>query len=283
MEIIRSVPEMRRASAGFAGKGRVVGIVPTMGYLHDGHVSLIRHARSTSDVVITTIFVNPAQFGPSEDFDRYPRDFERDERTARDAGTDILFAPGREEMYPEDYRTFVVTEGVSTILEGEFRPTHFRGVTTVVAKLLNITRPEKAMFGQKDAQQAFIVQRMVRDLNFDTEVVVRPIVREADGIAMSSRNAYLSKDERGRATVLYASLQYAARSVAAGERDTKKIASEMRSMVNTGRPEQIDYISFIDPERFAIVSELPRPSVLVALAVRFGRTRLIDNIMIDIP
>jgi pantoate--beta-alanine ligase len=253
-----------------------------MGYLHEGHVSLIKLAREKNDVVITTLFVNPTQFGPDEDFERYPRNFERDQEVADQAGTDVLFSPESNEMYPAGYATIVEVEGVSSILEGKFRPTHFRGVTTVVAKLLSITKPHEAVFGGKDAQQAFLIRKMVKDLNLDVQILVAPTVRERDGLALSSRNAYLDQDERSRATALYRSLQHAEKRVSQGERSATRLRSEMAEILSASRPTKVDYVAFVDPESFKEVELLEPPSVLVALAVWFGSTRLIDNMLVPI-
>jgi pantoate--beta-alanine ligase len=283
MQIITTVREMQEWSERSRMSGTRIGVVPTMGYLHRGHTSLIEKAREVSDQVITTIFVNPTQFGPGEDFERYPRDAERDRLLASAAGTDVLFFPDVREMYPEGYATYVEVENVSSILEGRFRPTHFRGVTTVVLKLLNITKPHVAVFGQKDAQQAFIIQKMVRELNLDVAIVVAPIVREPDGLALSSRNIYLNETERANATVLFKSLQHAERRVHAGERSVATLRSEMQELIAGGKPTQVDYIAFIQPDRFQEVERIEPPAVLIALAVRFGSTRLIDNLLIRIP
>lgn len=282
MEIVRTVRDMQSAAERLRGAGKRIGLVPTMGYLHQGHTSLIRIARQHSDAVVTTIFVNPAQFGPKEDFERYPRDFPRDETLAREAGTDILFCPEVKDMYAEGFRTYVTTEQVEDILEGKFRPGHFRGVTTVVAKLFNIARPHLAVFGQKDAQQAFIVQKMVHDLNFALQIIVAPIVREADGLAMSSRNVYLNPTERSNATSLFKALHRAEQLVSSGERSVASVRKAVETMLQAGSPEQIDYIAFVRPDTFAETERIDPPAVLVALAARFGRTRLIDNLLISV-
>ncbi|HXG38350.1 MAG TPA: pantoate--beta-alanine ligase [Bacteroidota bacterium] len=282
MQIITTIREMQKLSEQVRLSGKRVGVVPTMGYLHAGHISLIETARGISDVVITTIFVNPTQFGPGEDFERYPRDFEHDRTLATRAGSDVLFCPDVREMYPEGYATYVEVENVSKVLEGKFRPTHFRGVTTVVMKLLNITKPHVAVFGQKDAQQAFIVRKMVQELNLDVVIHVAPIVREPDGLAMSSRNVYLSPTERANATVLFKSLQLAERRIQAGERSVEKLRSEMLSLIASGNPTQVDYVAFVRPETFQEIEQIEPPSVLALLAVRFGSTRLIDNMLINV-
>lgn len=283
MEVISSLRVVQERADRLRREGKRIGVVPTMGYLHEGHLSLIKLAKQQSDVVITTIFVNPTQFGPEEDFERYPRDLERDRNLAQEAGTDILFTPEAKAMYPEGYRTYVEVTEVSSILEGKIRPTHFRGVTTVVAKLLNLTKPHVAVFGQKDAQQAFIIRQMVRDLNIDTQIAVAPIVREADGLAMSSRNVYLSPQQRKNALSLYRSLQYAKAAIEAGERSVSALRKGMEDLLRKSEPTRIDYIAFLKPETFQEVELLKPPSVLIALAVRFGSTRLLDNILIDIP
>lgn len=282
MQVIRTIREMQDLSERMRLSRKRVGVVPTMGYLHAGHTSLIEKARELSEFVVTTIFVNPTQFGPHEDFERYPRDFERDHLLAARAGSDVLFSPEVREMYPEGYATYVEVEHVSKVLEGKFRPTHFRGVTTVVMKLLNITKPHVAVFGQKDAQQAFIVRKMVQELNLDVAIHVAPIVREPDGLAMSSRNVYLSPSERDNATVLFKSLQLAEQRIQAGERSVEQLRSEMLSLLASGNPTQVDYVAFVRPDTFQEIEQIEPPSVLVLLAVRFGSTRLIDNMLINV-
>lgn len=283
MEIIRTVRDMQRRANEERRAGRTIAIVPTMGFLHDGHVSLIRLARESSDVVVTTVFVNPAQFGPQEDFERYPRDLKRDETLAKQAGTGILFCPDVKEMYPGGFRTYVVTEEMASVLEGKFRPTHFRGVTTVVLKLFNIVKPHVAVFGQKDAQQAAILRTMIADLNLDIQMTVAPIVREPDGLAMSSRNVYLSSDERKRAAGLYRSLLRGQEVVQQGERNADSLRSRIQETLESARPDSVDYVAVVNPDTFQELERLEPPSALVALAVRFGRTRLIDNCLLNIP
>ena len=273
---------MQEVSERFRYDGKKIALVPTMGFLHRGHASLIERARSLADVVITTIFVNPTQFGPNEDFARYPRNFEHDQKIAGETGTDIIFYPDTSEMYPSGYSSIVEVEGVSKILEGAFRPKHFRGVTTIVVKLFNITKPHIAVFGQKDAQQAFVIQKMVKDLNIDVDVVIAPIVREADGLAMSSRNVYLNEIERKNALLLFQSLQHAEKCVRSGVKDAAKLRAEMEHIIQQGNPGQIDYIAFVNPETFEEVEIIKPPQALVVLAVRFGTTRLIDNVSIHI-
>lgn len=259
-----------------------IGLVPTMGYLHAGHASLFEYARAHADIVAATIYVNPAQFGPNEDFSRYPRDFEHDHSIAEKAGVDIIFAPTDEEMYAPGYASYVEVEQVSKILEGAFRPNHFRGVTTVVAKLFNIVRPQTALFGQKDAQQVFLIKKMARELNFNIEILVAPIVREPDGLAMSSRNTYLSNAERQQALVLSQSLLHAQKRIQEGERRCDVILHEMKNIVLSGNPAQIDYIACVDPVTFEILPTAEKSQILFLLAVRFGSTRLIDNILITV-
>jgi pantoate--beta-alanine ligase len=283
MRIITEVKEMQKVADELRKEGKIIGVVPTMGYLHEGHLSLIRIAKEKSDVVITTIFVNPLQFAPHEDYDKYPRDFERDVKLAQSAGCDIIFHPSVEEMYPENFLTYVEVEKITKVLEGEFRPTHFRGVTTVVAKLFNITKPHIAVFGQKDAQQALIIKQMVRDLNFDIEIIVAPIVRESDGLAMSSRNVYLSEPERKDATVLYQSLKLAERLINEGERNPQNIISQMEELIKSKPTAKIDYIAIVNPNTLERVEKLEEnKEYLIAIAVRIGSTRLIDNTIVKI-
>ena len=282
MQIVHSVKEMQSLAEQIRVQGKRIGVVPTMGYLHPGHLSLIELARRESDVVVTTLFVNPTQFGEGEDFERYPRDLDRDKVLARGAGTDILFVPDANEMYPEGYGTFVNVEGVTGILEGAFRPGHFRGVATIVLKLFNITKPHVAVFGQKDAQQLFVIQKLVGDLNLDVQIRVAPILRDVDGLALSSRNVYLKSDERLRATALSRSLNHAEALVRAGERSVVRVKGEMQEILRQADPMKIDYLAFVDPSSFREVTTIEPPSLLIALAVRLGATRLIDNILIPV-
>ena len=281
MEIIRSVPGMQRRAEELRLQGKRIGFVPTMGYLHEGHLSLLDLVRRHSDVAVMSIFVNPTQFGPNEDYEKYPRDFERDERLARERGCDILFYPSVAEMYPEPYRTYVNVEEITEVLCGASRPGHFRGVATVVTKLFNIVKPHVAAFGQKDAQQAIVIKQMVRDLNMDLEILVGPIVREPDGLAMSSRNKYLSGQERKDALVLYRSLQRAQELIAAGERDAAKIKAEMEAIIRSVPTSRIDYVEIVDTTNLRPLERL-EGEVLIALAVWIGTTRLIDNVMVRV-
>ena len=281
MRVVKSVVEMQHEADRLRVEGKHIGLVPTMGYLHNGHLQLIEQAKRMCDAVIVSMFVNPTQFGPNEDFARYPRDFERDKSLALRWEADFLFNPETKDMYVPDYGTYVEEQEASHILEGKIRPTHFRGVATVVAKLLNICKPHIAVFGQKDAQQVFIIKKMVRDLNFDVSVFVVPIVREADGLAMSSRNVYLSPEERANATVLHESLKYAEKKIKDGERNVKNLQSQMQQMIRSKGAPSVDYVAVIDPEMFRETDTITKPTVLVALAVRFGSTRLIDNALIS--
>jgi pantoate--beta-alanine ligase len=282
VRIIKTISEMQNVSEQLRFEGKKIALVPTMGYLHRGHATLIERARTLADVVVTSIFVNPTQFAPNEDFTRYPRDLVHDTKIAEAAGADIIFHPSASDMYPPTSSTYVMVEDVSKLLEGGFRPTHFRGVTTVVAKFFNIVKPHIAIFGQKDAQQVFIIQKMVRELNINVQLMVVPIVREEDGLALSSRNAYLSEEERKRALVLSQSLSKAKEHILAGERNLAQLRSEIQTTIQSGQPTGIDYIAFINPETFQPTEVLSPHGVLIALAVRFGTTRLIDNILITL-
>jgi pantoate--beta-alanine ligase len=281
VEIIHTVEWMKQVSRQARAEGRLTGLVPTMGALHAGHLSLIEAARRDASPVIVSIFVNPKQFGPSEDYTKYPRDLEGDRRKLEEAGVDFLFAPPLEEIYPVGFRTSVNVEGLGDRLEGKIRPGHFRGVTTVVLKLLEIVASRFAYFGRKDAQQARIIRQMAADLALDSEIVVCPIVREPDGLALSSRNQFLSPAERKAATVLYRSLSRARHASEEGERDSKRIIAAMRQEL-AGEPlGSADYVEIVDADSFEPMMRLTRMS-LVLLAVRFGATRLIDNMQVEI-
>ena len=282
MQVIQSVAALRRHLGDQRLAGKRIGLVPTMGFLHDGHLSLARAARQECDVVVMSIFVNPKQFGPNEDFGSYPRDMERDLRLAREGGVDVVFTPDVSEVYPEGFQSEVVVRGLTAPLCGASRPGHFDGVTTVVAKLFNMVGPDRAYFGQKDYQQAAVIQRMAADLNMPLTVVVCPIVREPDGLAMSSRNAYLSPAERQAAQVLWRALGVAESRLATGERRAEPLEAAVREVI-AGEPlAEIDYVSVCDPQTLEPLETLP-PTVLVALAVRIGRTRLIDNALFAAP
>ncbi len=261
---------------------RRIGFVPTMGALHEGHLSLMSRAREMTDVVIASIFVNPTQFGPQEDFDRYPRDLARDAELAFTRGVDFIFAPAAEDMYPKGFSTYVVVEGLSDKLEGASRPGHFRGVTTVVNKLFNIVQPHFAFFGRKDAQQVIIIKRMARELSMDVEIVVGPTVREEDGLALSSRNVYLSTEERKAATVLRRALERCRTLYNSGERDAARLMGAMRSNIEAEPLARIDYVAITDTERLDPVAWIPQNKpTLVSMAVFIGATRLIDNIVLN--
>jgi len=271
---------MKQAARQARDAGRPIGFVPTMGALHAGHLSLVRAARAECSPVIVSIFVNPTQFGPQEDFQKYPRTIEADRRTLEDAGADFLFVPEAAEMYPPGFRTWVNVEGLSERLEGRVRPGHFRGVTTVVLKLLEIVQPHKAFFGRKDAQQARLIRQMARDLHLDAEIAVCPIVREADGLALSSRNAYLNAEERRAATVLYRALDGARAATARGERDALRMIAAMREMLRSEPLAEPDYVELVDAETLEPVTRL-RGVCFALLAVRIGAVRLIDNLLIE--
>lgn len=283
MNVVRAVAEMQACAHQHRFEGKRIGVVPTMGYLHDGHLSLVGIAHERCDKVVVTIFVNPTQFAPDEDLMRYPRDVQRDLTLLEKAGADTLFMPDVADMYPPEYHTFVEVEKFAAVLEGKARPTHFRGVMTVVAKLFNITKPHIAVFGQKDAQQLVLVKQMVRDLNFDIEIVAGPIIREPDGLAMSSRNIYLSRDERKDAPVLSQSLSHAREMIRGGERNAMRVKEMITGMIRQKATAHIDYVSVADDASLVEVPVLENgASVLISLAVRFGSTRLIDNITITI-
>ena len=279
METISSISRMREHSARLREKGKTIGFVPTMGFLHDGHISLVDRAREENDVLAVSIFVNPTQFGPGEDFEAYPRDMEKDSALCREAGTDILFAPSAEKMYPGSFRTTVSVSGLTKSLCGASRPGHFDGVCTVVAKLLNIVHPHRAYFGLKDYQQFKVICRMVGDLNMDSRMVGLPTVREPDGLAMSSRNSYLTEDERKSALVLSQSLGYAEKLVEEGVREASAIEERVREMIRSKPFTAIDYVSVVDAEELTPVSTIEKPALL-ALSVVVGRARLIDNAVI---
>jgi pantoate--beta-alanine ligase len=282
MQLISDISEMQTASLLSKKKGERIGFVPTMGCLHEGHLSLIRAARRETDVVVVSIFVNPTQFGPGEDFERYPRCLERDEPLAEKAGADILFHPCAGDLYPADFSTYVDETKLSKTLCGRTRPGHFRGVTTIVLKLFNIVLPDVAYFGQKDAQQATIIRRMARDLNLPTRIQVLPIIRENDGLAVSSRNEYLSSNERRQATVLHASLMEAQQLIRDGETESRKIKERMKERIKSAEDARIDYVSIVDRDTLEEIEKLSG-NVLIALAVFVGETRLIDNLELTVP
>jgi len=275
VKVVRTVAQLRAWRKGLSG---TLGFVPTMGYLHEGHLFLARRARAENDAVAASIFVNPTQFGPREDLARYPRDLPRDLALLEKEGTDLVFAPETEEIYPPGFSTWVVAEGVPERLEGASRPGHFRGVATVVAKLFNLLEPHRAYFGQKDAQQVAVIENMVRDLNMNLKIVPVLTVREQDGLAMSSRNIFLNPRERQAALVLYRSLCLAQEMYKSGERNAGRIREAMIKLIQKEPLAQIDYVSIAHPETLEEVEKLAGPA-LVSLAVRIGPTRLIDNII----
>jgi len=277
MKVAETITEMRRLRKQLI---EPVGFVPTMGYFHEGHLSLIRRARVDNPSLVVSIFVNPAQFGPQEDFDTYPRDPERDLAMLEKEKTDIVFMPSVAEMYPPGFNSRVEVSKVTERLEGASRPGHFRGVATVVAKLFNIVQPTRAYFGQKDAQQAIVIQKMVADLNMDLDIIVLPTVREPDGLAISTRNGSLNPEERQAATILYEALSLAQQLWSRGERDAEQIREQMRVMIQKEPLAMIDYVSIADPETLEEMERVKTPA-LVSLAVKIGRTRLIDNIVLE--
>ncbi|MBD3349599.1 MAG: pantoate--beta-alanine ligase [Candidatus Eisenbacteria bacterium] len=279
MKRITSVEEMRGEAATLRKAGQVVGLVPTMGYLHEGHLSLIRLARELSDSVVVSVFVNPTQFGPSEDYERYPRDLARDADLAEEAGCDVLFVPGASEMYPDGHATVVHVKGLTDKLCGAFRPGHFDGVCTVVAKLLNIVRPDLAVFGQKDGQQAAVIRRMAADLDMDVSIEIGETVREADGLAMSSRNSYLSPAERADALAISGALTEAKVRYEAGETDPAAVLDGVRSAIEERPSATVQYAAAVDRFTLEDVGVLG-PGTMIAVAVRVGGTRLIDNIVL---
>lgn len=279
MKVINSISEMQKVANELRLKGRSLSFVPTMGFLHAGHLSLMRLAREKADVLIVSIFVNPTQFEPGEDFDRYPRDIEQDEQLCEQELVDILFYPEKDLMYPDDFNTFIITKNLSNRLCGVTRPVHFRGVTTIVAKLFNIVKPHFAVFGQKDAQQALILRRMVIDLNFDIELIIAPIIREPDGLAMSSRNQYLNEDERQDALVLSQALNIAEKMIASGKKNSKTIKAEMMRMIHSAPLVNLDYLEIVDYNSLEPVDRIGG-NTLIAIAAIIGSTRLIDNIIV---
>ena len=278
MKTVTKVPDLRSALAAFREKGQRIGFVPTMGALHAGHLALLEHARKNAGKVVVSIFVNPKQFGPEEDLDRYPRDLEGDAAKLREAGVDLLFAPSVEEMYPPGFATTVHVAGVSEGMEGARRPGHFDGVATVVARLLGLVLPDVAVFGQKDAQQCAVVMRLVKDLGLPVEILVAPTVRESDGLAMSSRNAYLTPEERKAAPALFHALLVAQLVHELGEKKAEKILKAFRLALETEPRIALDSVDLVDAATMRPVEKIDRP-VLLAAAVKLGRTRLIDNVV----
>ena len=277
MQIIRDRESMISIAREVQRAHRSIGFVPTMGALHEGHLSLMREARAQCDTLVVSIFVNPTQFGPAEDFTKYPRDLDRDAALLAAENVDYLFAPTASDIYPPEFSTYVTVEGLSEQLEGASRQGHFRGVATVVAILLNIVRPDVAFFGQKDAQQAAVLKRMVRDLAFDTKVVVLPIVREESGLALTSRNAYLTDEQKRAATVLHRGLSQASRAYGDGERSAERLIEMVSSTITAEPLARVDYISLNDAETFEPLARVEERPALLSVAVYIGKTRLIDN------
>jgi pantoate--beta-alanine ligase len=280
MQVIASVFDMQSTAENLRSKDRLIGLVPTMGALHDGHLSLIRLAKERADTVIVSVFVNPTQFGPSEDYGNYPRDLPRDLELCRTAGADLVFAPTPEEMYPKGYSTYVTEESVSKPLCGVSRPTHFRGVTTVVAKLFNIVRPDLAVFGQKDAQQAAVIKKMVSDLHFCIDIVIAPTVREPDGLAMSSRNRRLTATQRTEALVISQALNKAKEMVDGGVHNVDRLIAEATHLMSSRRRVRIIYASIVDPDTMEAVREVLPGKAMMAIAAWVDEVRLIDNILL---
>jgi pantoate--beta-alanine ligase len=279
MQIITTITEMQSLAESLRQQGKTIGFVPTMGFLHEGHLSLMRRARQECDAVVVSIFVNPTQFGPGEDFDRYPRDDEGDRVKCGSAGVDVLFMPKASGMYPEKPSVFVTVEGIADILEGAARPGHFRGVATVVSKLFHIVKPHTAYFGQKDYQQSAVIRRMVTGLNMDVKISVLPTVREQDGLALSSRNSYLTAEERRAAAAIYRALSSAEQLVKDGVKEPEKLKNKMQAVLREERGISIDYIEIADCESLAPCA-VGRDKMVILVAVRLGRARLIDNLLV---
>lgn len=281
MKVYRQILPLQKDILKLKRKNKSIGFVPTMGALHEGHLSLVHRARKENDILVVSIFVNPKQFGPNEDYLRYPRPFERDRKLCEKEKVDILFAPSVKEMYPDGYLSYVTVEKLSDKLCGKYRPGHFRGVATVVTKLFNIVQPDRAYFGEKDFQQLQIIKKMVKDLNLPIEIVSCPTVRERNGLALSSRNLYLNPEERIRALSLNQALKKAKDLITKQKvRDTEKIIQEMKKIILPARPSKIDYIEIVHPETFEPLKQA-KPPLLIALAVWFGKTRLIDNLLLE--
>lgn len=277
MRVVETIAEMQKIRSQITG---TVGFVPTMGFLHDGHLELVRRSKAGNDITAVSIFVNPTQFGPKEDFAKYPRDTPRDLALLEKVGTDYVFMPAPPDMYPPNFNSWVDVQQVTDRLEGAARPGHFRGVATVVAKLFNVVQPTRAYFGQKDAQQCVVIRKMVRDLNMPLEMIIIPTVREPDGLAMSSRNVYLTPEMRQQAPVLYRSLQLAKTLWKLGEKDADKILAAMTALIQKQPLAQIEYIDFADTDTLAEIETIGK-SALISMVVRFGNTRLLDNIILE--
>jgi len=276
MQIVKNIEKMQKIADKLREEKKIIGFVPTMGYLHSGHLNLVKLAKKKSDIVVMSIYVNPTQFGPNEDFSKYPRNFERDEKLAKEEGVDIIFYP--ESMY-KDNLTFVNVENITKLLCGESRPTHFRGVATIVSKLFNIVKPHLAVFGQKDAQQVAVIQKMIDDLNFDIKLVLSPIIREKDGLAISSRNVNLNEKDRKNATILVESLRFIKRQIDEGNTNLKELIEQAKKMIELTPNAKLDYYSVVSYPEIRKIDKLEKKT-LIALAVYFGKVRLIDNMII---
>jgi pantoate--beta-alanine ligase len=282
LQFVEDIGKMKSLADAFRGEGKKIGLVPTMGDFHPGHRSLFRLAREKVEALVVSVFINPTQFGPAEDYEDYPRNIKADSQMARAEDVDVLFHPDVDQMYPDGYSTYVQVTGLEDLLCGASRPGHFRGVTTVCLKLFNIVRPDLVVFGQKDGQQAIIVRKMIEELNLDVEMTVGPTVRESDGLAISSRNRYLNGEERREAPILYKALKHAADLIQAGERNPEVVSSEMEKLIHSAPLARLEYISLVDAETLRDV-DLLSGSVLIALSCSFGKARLIDNVLLKIP
>jgi pantoate--beta-alanine ligase len=281
LQVVSDIASLKSIIEEKKQKGLSIGFVPTMGFLHEGHLFLMRMAKAENDFMVISIFVNPLQFGAGEDYEEYPRDLERDTKMAGSAGCDLIFSPTVKEMYPPGYATFVQVEKLTEGLCGASRPGHFLGVTTVVAKLFNLVRPDRAYFGQKDAQQAFVLKKMVEDLNMNLKVIVLPTVREPDGLAMSSRNKYLTPEQRKEAVVIYRSLREAEEQIRKGEREAGIIKENISKLILQAKHARVDYVEIVDSKELHPVSII-KDRCLIAVAAKFGKTRLIDNVLVEV-
>lgn len=280
MTVIEHISDMQKLANTWRAQSKDIAFVPTMGFLHEGHLSLIKYAKEAADIVVMSIFVNPIQFGPNEDFDQYPRDWERDKDLAEQAGVDVIFYPSADEMYPEGCNTKVSVSGITDVLCGKDRPGHFQGVTTVVSKLFNIVKPTVSVFGQKDAQQAAIIQKMVKDMNMDIQILVAPIIREKDGLARSSRNVRLIPEDRKKAVILSQTLLHIKNSILSGDRNFKKLAEDGIKNIESRTSASVDYLEILSYPQLCPVSAEDK-KILMAVAAKFGAVRLIDNVIME--
>jgi len=281
MKIFNDINELRKHLEIYRTEGKTIGLVPTMGYLHKGHISLVQKSVKDNDITVLSIYVNPTQFGPTEDLDKYPKDLENDKKLAKEAGVDVIFIPTNSVMYLDNHATYVNVDNLTDNLCGKSRPTHFRGVTTIVTKLFNIVQPNGAYFGQKDAQQAIVIKKMVKDLNMPIDIIICPIVRENDGLALSSRNTYLNTEERNQATILYESLQKSKECIKNGEQSATIIKDMIKEMIEEKPSATIDYISIVNEDTLEDIDYI-QGNILIALAVKIGQTRLIDNLRMEV-